>query len=173
MTAPRLITLSGLPGVGKTTVARVLARSLPAQHLRIDTIEAAMARRGFSFAGGAGDAGYVVAYALARDALALGASVVVDAVHGWPGAPDMWQETATVTGARLFCVELVCSDLDQHRARVETRLHATPGGALPDWSAVRSRAYATQGTPDLRLDTARLSPDEASTGILKLIRRTP
>ena len=34
-----LTVLSGLPGVGKTTIARELARSLAAVYLRIDSIE--------------------------------------------------------------------------------------------------------------------------------------
>jgi len=37
-----LIILSGLPGAGKTSVARELARRLKAVHLRIDTIEDAL-----------------------------------------------------------------------------------------------------------------------------------
>jgi tRNA uridine 5-carbamoylmethylation protein Kti12 len=37
-----LIVLSGLPGVGKTTIARELASSLKAVYLRIDSIEQAL-----------------------------------------------------------------------------------------------------------------------------------
>ena len=36
---PVLIVFSGLPGVGKTTIARELGRSLAAVYLRIDSIE--------------------------------------------------------------------------------------------------------------------------------------
>ena len=36
-----LIVFGGLPGTGKTTVARELARQLGAVHLRIDSIEQA------------------------------------------------------------------------------------------------------------------------------------
>jgi 2-phosphoglycerate kinase len=37
-----LIIFGGLPGVGKTTVARELARQLGAVHIRIDSIEQAL-----------------------------------------------------------------------------------------------------------------------------------
>ena len=36
--------MGGLPGVGKTTVARAVARRLQAAHVRIDSIETAIAR---------------------------------------------------------------------------------------------------------------------------------
>jgi predicted kinase len=37
-----LIVFSGLPGVGKTTIAQALARELRATYVRIDTIEDAI-----------------------------------------------------------------------------------------------------------------------------------
>ena len=39
---PSLVVFSGLPGTGKTTVAKALAATLGAVYLRIDTIEQAM-----------------------------------------------------------------------------------------------------------------------------------
>jgi predicted kinase len=58
-----LIILSGLPGVGKTTIARELARSLAAVHLRIDSIEQAL-----RYAGATVEfEGYAVAHAVAAD----------------------------------------------------------------------------------------------------------
>jgi predicted kinase len=43
-----LIVFSGLPGVGKTTIARELACSLAAVYLRIDSIEQALRQAGLA-----------------------------------------------------------------------------------------------------------------------------
>lgn len=62
------IVLSGLPGVGKTTIAGELARSLPAVSVRIDSIEQALPNGGAVVWGG----GYAVAHAVAGDNLRVG-----------------------------------------------------------------------------------------------------
>jgi DNA polymerase III delta prime subunit len=69
-----LIVLSGLPGVGKTTIARELARSLVAVHLRIDSIEQALRQTGWAVEA----EGYAVAQAVAVDNLRVGHTVVAD-----------------------------------------------------------------------------------------------
>ena len=55
---PRLIVFGGLPGTGKTTISRALAKKLGAFYLRIDTIEQAANAVGVEKIG---PAGYVVA----------------------------------------------------------------------------------------------------------------
>ena len=55
-----LIVFAGLPGTGKTTLARLLAAEVRAAHLRVDAIEAAMKRTGQTTES-IGAAGYVVA----------------------------------------------------------------------------------------------------------------
>ena len=58
-----LIVLSGLPGVGKTTIARELACSLAAVYVRIDSIEQALRQAGLAVEA----EGYAVAHAVAAD----------------------------------------------------------------------------------------------------------
>ena len=45
-TVPMLIALAGLPGTGKTSIARTLAAEFGAVHLRIDAIETVLHREG-------------------------------------------------------------------------------------------------------------------------------
>lgn len=59
-----LIVFSGLPGTGKTTIARELARQTRAVYLRIDVIEQAIRNAGV-LAADVGTSGYGVANALA------------------------------------------------------------------------------------------------------------
>ena len=63
-----LVVVSGLPGVGKTTVARALARATGAVHIRVDSIEQALRNAGHRVEA----EGYAVAHAVAEDNLRLG-----------------------------------------------------------------------------------------------------
>jgi len=74
-----LIILGGLPGTGKTTIARELARQLGAVHVRIDSIEEAILDSGV-WSSPINDAGYRVGYAVAADNLRIGRTVIADSV---------------------------------------------------------------------------------------------
>ena len=103
--------LSGLPGVGKTTIARELAAALTAVHVRIDSIEQALRDAGTTVY----DHGYRVAYAVAADNLRLGRTVVADCVNPWPLTRREWQAVASRATAHAVSVELVCSDVEEHK----------------------------------------------------------
>src|SRR5262245_23376140 len=106
-----LIVLSGLPGVGKTTIARELAAALPAVHLRIDSIEQALRVCGVEVQG----EGYAVAYAIAQDNLRIGRTVIADCVNPWPLTRDEWRSVAERAGTGVVEVEIICSDVEEHK----------------------------------------------------------
>lgn len=147
---PRLIVLAGLPGSGKTTIARELARRIGAVWLRIDTIETAIADVDTPVEG----AGYQAAYALARDNLRLGLDVVGDSVNPWMETRDAWRAAGLDAGAQVTEVEIVCRDTVEHRRRVETRETDIPGLTPPTWREVVERDYRPWSRERVVVDTA-------------------
>ena len=151
MSHPLLYILSGLPGVGKTTLARLLARDLHAVHLRIDTIEQALRDARLP---ADGPEGYLIAYRLAADNLRLGLPVVADSVNPLAITRAAWRTVAAEASVPYVDIEITCSNPAEHRARVESRATNVPRLRLPTWDDVRTRAYDAWDSPRLMIDTA-------------------
>jgi predicted kinase len=152
-----LIVFSGLSGVGKTTIARSLASSLGAVHLRIDSIEQALRRSGVRVEA----EGYEIAYAIADDNLRTGRTVIADCVNPWPLTRARWRAVAGRAGVRATEVEIVCSDTAEHRRRVSVRVADIDGHILPTWEEVIGRDYRPWDTRRLVIDTSRVDVDGA------------
>ena len=152
-----LIVLSGLPGVGKTTIARELAITISAVHLRIDSIEQVLRTCGLEVEG----EGYAVAYAIAEDNLRLAQTVIADCVNPWPLTRSEWRAAAERAGARVLEVEVICSHRDEHRRRVESRMADIAGHRLPTWTDVVERDYRPWDREPLIIDTAQLGVSES------------
>jgi predicted kinase len=156
-----LIVLSGLPGTGKTTIAKALVAELAAAYVRVDAIEHALKQQ-WGSDHDIGDTGYTVAFALAASNLELGNVVVADSVNPVPESRQGWRSVARrIEGVRLVEVEAICSDIAEHRRRVEERAPDIVGFTLPSWSSVISHDYVPWTEPRLIVDTATLSVAEA------------
>lgn len=165
-----LVILGGLPGVGKTSVARALAHRLGAVHVRIDSIEQALRRSG-EIAEPIGVAGYVVGYAVAEDNLRLGRIVIADSVNPVAETRDAWLSVARNAAVCALQVELVCSNATEHRRRVETRVADIDGHKMPLWTEVMARDYRPWTGDVLRLDTATLGIEECVDRLVEAGRR--
>ena len=165
-----LIILGGLPGVGKTSLARALARQIGATHVRIDTIEMALWEAGAP-AGPMDDAGYRVAYAVAADNLRLGRTVIADSVNPLSLTRAAWRAVAARVPVATVEIEVVCSDAGEHRRRVETRVSDLAGLAPPTWDEVLARDYAPWDLEHVVIDTARVSVEQSTRTIRELLDR--
>ncbi|MDB5046729.1 MAG: kinase [Deinococcus sp.] len=164
-----LIVFSGLPGSGKSTLAHALATHLNAVYLRLDTIEAALLNAGLP---SVGVEGYAVAYALAADALRLGQTVVADCVNPLTVTREAWQAVARNMSSRMLDLEVICSDRQEHRRRVETR-QADEGNWAgrwqpPKWEAVARHDYEAWTSARTVMDTASGKQAELLTKVLAL-----
>ena len=134
-----LAVFAGLPGSGKSVLARGTADAIGATYLRIDSIESAIVSTLMPYRDN--PVGYVVAGRVAADQIGAGRDVVADAVNGVAAAREGWAALAERTGAVLRFVEVRCSDVSEHRRRVETREPEMPGQGVPTWEQVLRRRY--------------------------------
>lgn len=135
--ACRLLVVSGLPGTGKTTLAKKLVRELQAVYLRVDVVETPLTRVGIDV----GPLGYEIVSELAASNLGMGLSVLVDLVNPLPITRRIWTDMSTELGVGLVVFECQVPDADEHRRRVEARLPDLPGQVLPTWPDVLAREY--------------------------------
>lgn len=157
-----LIVFGGLPGAGKSTIARAIAEERGATYVRIDTIEQALWSSG-AVTGDMGPHGYQVAYALAEDNLRLGRDVVADSVNPIAVTRAAWREVAERAGTSCIEVEIRCSDIREHRRRIESR------GGSPTWDDVVRRAYEPWDVP--RVDTANRAVDDVVAEVRSMLQR--
>jgi predicted kinase len=156
---PALIVVSGLPGVGKTAVAIAVAARLNGVHLSVDPVEDAMLRCDLPAGRNVGVAAYEAVRTMAESNLALGSVVVVDAVNDSEAARDTWRTAASNSEASLTFAVLTCSNLDEHRRRLEGRSRRFSRLPEPPWSQVlgRARDYAPWNCEHLNVDTCATS----------------
>jgi len=156
---------SGLPGCGKSTIAKRLSERLKAVYLRVDTVEQAL-RSSPVHCKETGPEGYFILYELARDNLRLGSTVITDSVNDLNEVRDAFRNIAISLEVPFLEIEILCSDPEQHRMRVENRVSDIPGLKVPDWKAVMNRHYEPWSRAHLQLDSAELSADQCVDRIL-------
>jgi len=163
-----LMLFSGLPGVGKSTLAKMLAAELRSTYLRIDTIEQAIERSDCAPVEIC-DAGYLTAYALAEDNLAAGNKVIADAVNPLNVIREAWRDIATFHSAELDMIEIICSDKDEHKQRLENRTPDIVNHQLPTWQQVIDLKYEDWTISHSTLDTAGKQETESFIELKELL----
>ena len=149
-----LAVFAGLPGVGKSTLAAQVAAALPATVLAVDTVDFTLQRYEVSEPR-PGFAAYGVVAALAEVQLAIGHSVIIDAVNPVKAARQLWVDLAERMSVPLRVVEVICGDDAEHRRRVEARYAGRDHDGVPDWVRVleRQAEYEPYLGPRLVVDT--------------------
>jgi predicted kinase len=154
-----LIAMAGLPGAGKSTVADGLAFAVNAVVVSVDPIESAMWTAGIPGDQPTGLAAYVVADVIARANLAVGHTVVIDAVNAVEPARAMWRTTARRLDVPLRFIEVICSDERVHRNRLAARRRDIAGHEETSWDLVVQARQAWEPWADDQLTLDSLDDD--------------
>jgi len=159
--------VSGLPGVGKTSVAEAVAARVESVHLSIDAVEESILACGPPSGWWVGVAAYEAARAMAEQNLRLGHDVVVDAVNDSEPARQTWRSAASRTGAHLQFVHLVISDVREHERRLSDRGRGLAHVGEPSWPDVQRRRieYAEWTDEILEIDTGERTVEDVA-GVL-------
>lgn len=166
-----LIIFGGLPGSGKTTLAKELAKHLKAVYLRIDSIEQAI-KKSMLKVDQAIDAGYLVGYALAKDNLDMDIEqiVIADSVNPIEITRKAWVDVAKNSKSDFVEIEIICSDKSEHKNRVETRRADISGHVLPDWKKVEDRDYETWKSKHITIDTTGKTVEDSVKEVLDKLK---
>jgi len=164
------IIFGGLPGAGKSTIAKSLAARMKAVYLRVDSIEQAMRSSGALPPGSdVGPAGYMALYRVAADNLRLGHAVVADTVNPIEITRAAFRAVAIEANTRFVEIEVICSDPKTHRYRAETRPLTVDGLTPPTWAEIAVLPYEPWRHPHLRVDTAVSTVEGSVAKIMALL----
>ncbi|WP_417216189.1 AAA family ATPase [Arthrobacter sp.] len=167
-----LVVVSGLPGVGKTSIAEIVAARTRSVRVSIDAVEESILACGLPSGWQVGVAAYEAARAMAEQNLRLGHDVVVDAVNDSEPARQTWLTAASQTGAHLEFVYLVISDVQEHERRLSGRDRGLAYVGEPSWSDVQRRRidYAAWSDEVSEFDTAARAADEVADVLIARLR---
>jgi predicted kinase len=152
--------MSGLPGVGKSAIARELALRCSLSYVELDPLEAALFRQGIS-GDQLGWAGYEMITTRAANNLAIGNSVLLDAVTWTTTIRQRWSGLAAEQGAQFRPIEVICSDDRVHRERLEQRRRrGVEGFPETSWADVQHAIARYEPWTGERLILDSTSPTE-------------
>jgi len=140
MTQSKCILFSGLPGSGKTTLARQLAIRLQIPLFSKDTIDRIL--RDDGLVEGSSLTGYHLLMDLAEQQLSFHISTILDAVFPMQGFRERVASIAQKHDAKLLVIHTYCSDDAVYRQRLTSRVVYHQGWTAKGWEEVeRVRSF--------------------------------
>ncbi|MBK2026042.1 AAA family ATPase [Francisella philomiragia] len=155
---PKAYIFSGLPGVGKTTLAKQLAQAMSnTAYFRIDTVEYYLKKE---YPQELTKQGYEIAYYQAKENLELGKSVIIDCCNPILESRELWNSLSQINNTKVINIEIICNDKQTHQNRIETRYKSNPN-KYPTWQDVVNRDYQVWNESIIKIDTAETDITES------------
>jgi predicted kinase len=168
----QLVVFSGVPGVGKSTLADAVGRALGVPVFAGDWLLGSLTPFGGYYLDRGLEIGAEMLTTLALRQLLLGQSAILDFPVEDPATRARWRSLAAQAGARFGVVVCVCSDRQQHRARLEGRTRGIPGWHdAGNWANVEKRLAEFPPWDGGVLTVDTIQPHDASVAaVLEYVR---
>ena len=153
-----LVLTTGLPGTGKSRVARFVGKELHAPVIDKDVIKSALLERGEEDWNRSGSLSYTIIRELANELLKQGFDVVVDSPGHYHRFQAAMVSIAEEQGSEIRVIQTVCSDEAERRERFAKRKKGDKQEAQLDdldevLDEVEREDFRAEGLPALTVDT--------------------
>lgn len=158
---------SGLPGVGKTTLAKQLAQTISdAVYLRIDTVECYLKK---AYSQELTKQGYELTFHLAKENLELSNNVIIDCCNPVSESRELWNKLADTSSTKVINIEIICNDKQIHKNRVNIRFNKNKK-KYPSWQDTLDKDYQTWNNRELvKIDTANVDINDSFKQLMNLL----
>lgn len=165
-----LILFSGMPGSGKTTLARLVARRLGIPAFAKDRVQRVL--RDHHLADASTGDGYYIILDQADEQLSLGMSVILDATFPLDHFRTVASEIAARHNARFCAFYCTCSDDRVWSERMKRRVQYVPNWQPVGWDDVlRMRDYYQPWNDNALTVDSMNPPDENYSMVVDHIRQ--
>jgi predicted kinase len=163
---PNAYIFSGLPGVGKTTLAKLLAKSIKnTVYYRIDTIEYYLKKE---YSKKLTKQGYELAYFQAKENLELGNNVIIDCCNPVRESRELWNKLSNINSIKVINIEVICSNKQIHENRVQIRFK-TNKNKYPSWQNVLDRDYKDWNQEVITIDSTSVDINDSFKQLINLL----
>ena len=163
---PILYIFSGLPCTGKSTLAKNISKILNAVYIRIDTIEQGIKDLcNFNVQG----EGYRLAYKIVEDNLKIGNNVISDQCNPINLTRKEWNNVALKNNCKYINIEIVCSNKEEHKRRIENRQTEIENLKLPTWKEIIKIEYESWDEEHITIDTSNKTIEECTKELMEKI----
>lgn len=115
--------------------------------------------------------GYRLAYKIVSDNLKVGNNVIADSCNPINLTRIEWQEVAKDSNSRFINIEVICSNKDEHKKRIETRIYEIKNLIYPTWEDINNREYHSWETNRIIIDTSNKSIEQSFSELSTKINR--
>jgi predicted kinase len=167
---PTLILFAGMPGSGKTTLARMVARRLKVPVFAKDRMQRVL--RDHHLAPENSGDGYYLILDIADELLSLGLSVILDATFPLDHFRTVASEIAARYRANFCVIYCYCSDETVWKERMVDRVHYVPGWKPVGWNDVeRMQEYYQPWNANALFVDSMNAPDKNLPLVLDYIQK--